>query len=601
MATQQQAAPHAGGMRLQGWALASVLIALMLTLLLSALDQTIVGTALPHIIAELNGLDRLSWVGTAYLLTSATLIPILGKLTDLFGRKSFLIASVLIFLGGSALCGTSQTMNQLIIFRGLQGVGAAGLMSITFTLVGDIFPPAERAKWQGVFSTVFGIASVIGPLIGGWLTDNSSWRWVFYVNLPIGVVALAALIIWLPTNISIRTSRYTGWAAIRRIDWTGAVLSGAATLCLLLGLSWGSVGPAYGGYNWNSQQVIGTLIASGVLYIAFFVNERFAREPILPLSFMRNRVFAADAVLALLLGMAFLSVVYYLPTFIQGVLGLAATNSGIIVTPMTFTMVFSSVVGGRLVARTGRYQWLVILGSVIFVGGTFLLTRMDANTPVVQVIEAMLVIGLGLGCIMPILTLAIQNAVPRTQLGIATSSVTYLRSLGSVLGIAVIGTVIDNQFTAQLNNRFPTPPTGMPTQATSALKDLNVLQGALTTTSGKEQFFSAALAHIPAGPFHDQTVAAVTQFLNQVLDAAKFALGASIVDGFKVAFVVAIAMLIGSFFLKDVPLRSFPQPAAAMGEVAPEPAPEAEIPQTAARAQVAENSEALGALPREGA
>jgi EmrB/QacA subfamily drug resistance transporter len=600
VATQQQAAPLASGGRLHGWALASVLIALMLTLLLSALDQTIVGTALPHIIAELNGLDRLSWVGTAYLLTSATLIPILGKLTDLFGRKSFLLASVLIFLGGSALCGTSQTMNQLIIYRGLQGVGAAGLMSITFTLVGDIFPPAERARWQGVFSSVFGIASVIGPLIGGWITDNTTWRWVFYVNLPIGVVALAALIIWLPTNISIRATRYRGWTAIRRIDWSGAVLSGAATLCLLLGLSWGSVGPAYGGYNWNSQQVIGVLIASAILYVAFFINERFVQEPILPLSFMRNRVFAADAVLALLLGMAFLSVVYYLPTFIQGVLGLAATNSGIIVTPMTLTLVFASVVGGRLVARFGRYQWLVILGCVIFVVGSFLLTRLDANTPVLQVIEAMLVLGLGLGCVMPMLTLSIQNAVPRTQLGIATSSVTYLRSLGSVFGLAVVGTVINNEFTSQLNSRFPTPPTGMPAQAITALKDLNVLEGALTTSSGKQQLFNAALAHVPAGPFHDQAVAAITQFLNQVLDAARVALGASIVDGFKVAFIVALVMLAASLFLRDVPLQTYQQPGGGLGEVAPEPALEAEIPQTA-QVRASETADAHGAFPLEGA
>jgi EmrB/QacA subfamily drug resistance transporter len=600
VATQQQAASQASGGRLHGWALASVLIALMLTLLLSALDQTIVGTALPHIIAELNGLDRLSWVGTSYLLTSATLIPVLGKLTDLFGRKSFLIASVVIFLSGSALCGTSQTMNQLIIYRGLQGVGAAGLMSITFTLVGDIFPPAERARWQGVFSSVFGIASVIGPLIGGWITDNTTWRWVFYVNLPIGVVALAALIIWLPTNISIRATRYRGWTAIRRIDWSGAVLSGAATLCLLLGLSWGSVGPAYGGYNWNSQQVIGVLIASAILYVAFFINERFVQEPILPLSFMRNRVFAADAVLALLLGMAFLSVVYYLPTFIQGVLGLAATNSGIIVTPMTLTLVFASVVGGRLVARFGRYQWLVILGCVIFAVGSFLLTRLDANTPVSQVIEAMLVLGLGLGCVMPMLTLSIQNAVPRTQLGIATSSVTYLRSLGSVFGLAVVGTVINNEFTSQLNSRFPSPPTGMPAQAITALKDLNVLEGALTTSTGKQQLFNAALAHVPAGPFHDQAVAAVTQFLNQVLDAARVALGASIVDGFKVAFIVALVMLAASFFLRDVPLQTYQQPGGGLGEIAPEPALEAEILQTA-QVQASETPDAQGVFPLEGA
>src|SRR2546423_5463259 len=297
--------PQDGGRRIHGLALGSVLAALMLTLLLEALDQTIVGTALPKIIGELQGFDRYTWVVTAYLLASTTMIPIVGKLSDQFGRKWFFVVGVVIFLTGSALSGASQTMDQLISFRAIQGLGAGTGIALVFTVVGDIFPPAERARWQGVFSAVYGFSSVVGPTVGGWLTDHgpllgnlvtdaTRWRWVFYINLPIGIVALAALLIYLPSNISVRSSRYTGWAAVRRIDFLGALLASSATICLLLGLTWGGDQT----YAWTSLQVMGTLGASGLLYVAFFIAERFASEPILPLDLFGNQVFAADALLA---------------------------------------------------------------------------------------------------------------------------------------------------------------------------------------------------------------------------------------------------------------------------------------------------------------
>lgn len=575
--------------KLRGWALGSVILALMLTLLLSALDQTIVGTALPKIIGELNGLDRIAWVGTAYLLTSATLIPILGKLSDQFGRKWILVGSVVVFLAGSALCGASQTMNQLIAFRAFQGLGAAGLMGMVFTLVGDIFPPRERAKWQGVFGIVFGISSVVGPLVGGWLTDNgpilgtfittaSRWRWVFYVNLPVGVLALLALVIWLPSNISARSTKYSGWQAVRRVDFLGTILAAAATVCLLLGLTWGSMGVANNGYAWDSQQIVGILAASVVLYVAFAINEVFAREPIIPLTLFKSRIIAVDAILSLLLGMAFLSVVYYLPTFVQGPLRQAATNSGIVIIPLTFTLIFASIVGGRLISKFGRYQWLTIVGAAILLGGTFLLSSITADTPVLNVTGIMLVLGLGIGCLMPTLTLVVQNAVDRSQLGVATSAVTYLRSLGSTLGIAIIGTVINSNFATELNNRFPALPANMPPQAVNVLKNQNVLESALTTTTGHDKLFhtftqnavnsaisqATATGQIPAsGPAHDQAIAAITHqatvgttnLLNQVLEAGRQALATSIVDGFKVGLIVCTLVLIATFFLKDMPLK----------------------------------------------
>ncbi|HEX8032440.1 MAG TPA: MFS transporter, partial [Ktedonobacterales bacterium] len=306
---QQTLAAQAIGeerVRLRGFALAGVLASLMMTLLLAALDQSIVSTALPHIITDLHGgYDQISWVVTAYLLTSTTVIPIISKLSDQFGRKWFLVAGVVVFLAGSALCGTAHDMNQLILYRGLQGFGGGAIMSQVFTLIGDIFTPVERARWQGLFTGVFVLASVVGPTLGGWITDNTTWRWIFYINLPIGIVALILLVFQLPTHISLRSSAYRGWAAIRRIDFLGALTAAGATVCLLLGLTWGGQM-----YPWDSVQVISTLTAAGVLFIVFFIVERFvAIEPILPLDLFRNQVFAAGSALALMVGMTLFAVV----------------------------------------------------------------------------------------------------------------------------------------------------------------------------------------------------------------------------------------------------------------------------------------------------
>src|SRR5215469_4488794 len=396
-------APPSGGRRLHGIALISVLVALMLTLLLEALDQTVVGTALPKIIGDLNGFSLYTWVATAYLLASATVVPIVSKLSDQFGRKGFFLVGVVLFLLGSALSGAAQTIQQLIAFRALQGLGAGVGISLVFTVVGDIFPPAQRARWQGIFGAVYGLSSVFGPTLGGFLTDHgpvvgtfitsiSRWRWVFYVNIPIGVIALVALIVYLPANISVRTSTLHGWAAIRRIDFPGAALASAATICLLLGLTWGGQT-----YPWNSAQVIGVLVGSGVLFVFFFVVERFAVEPVLPLSLFKNQVFASAALLSLGVGAVILALAYYLPLFLQGVLGESATNSGELITPMTVSIVVGSVLSGLLIARTGRYQWLAVSGAVIMGSGIFLLSRMDAQTVLGQATVFMMFAGLGLG------------------------------------------------------------------------------------------------------------------------------------------------------------------------------------------------------------
>ncbi|HLJ82341.1 MAG TPA: MDR family MFS transporter, partial [Ktedonobacterales bacterium] len=430
---QASATQVTGGVRLRGWDLAGVLIALMLTMLLAALDQTIVSTALPRIIQDLNGFDRYTWVVTAYLLAETTVIPIVGKLSDQFGRKWFLVAGVVIFLIGSMLSGISQTMNQLIIFRGLQGVGAGFLFALIFTLIGDIFTPAERARWQGLFSGVFALASVIGPTLGGWITDNTTWRWVFYVNIPLGVVALFLLIYRLPANISVRSTRFTGMAAVRRIDFAGAITASTATVCLLLGLTWGGQT-----FPWASAPVIGMLVGAVVLFVAFYFIERRASEAILPLDLFRNQIFTTGAILSLLVGVALFAIVIYLPLFIQGVLGQSATNSGVVITPLTLTLAIGAALVGQVIYKIGRYQFLSVIGAIILTFGVYLMAQMNASTGLGEVTRNMIVVGVGLGMLQPVLTLAVQNAIPRTRLGVGTSAVTYLRTMGQTLGTALI-------------------------------------------------------------------------------------------------------------------------------------------------------------------
>src|ERR1700694_758331 len=389
--TSTTAETHRDERALHGFALISVITALMLTLLLEAPDQTIVGTAMPRIIEALHGLDRYSWVVTAYILASMTMIPVVGKLSDQFGRKWFLLCGTLLFLLGSILAGASQSMNQLILFRGLQGLGAGIGMALVATVTGDLFAPDERAKWMSLFGIVYGVSNLVGPTLGGWLaehgpllgslvTDSTRWRWVFYVNLPLGILALVALLVYLPSNISIRNTRYTGWAAVRRIDFVGALLVAAATICLLLGLTWGGNQT----YDWGSVQVIGVLAASGVLYVVFFIAERFAAEPVLPLSLFRNRVFAAASVLSLLQLMVLVGLIIYLPLFLQGVLGESATYAGAIITPLTISSVIGASVAGVLVATSQHYQLVSIIGGIIATVGVFLLTQMTISTHLLQ-------------------------------------------------------------------------------------------------------------------------------------------------------------------------------------------------------------------------
>ncbi|HEX8998225.1 MAG TPA: MDR family MFS transporter [Ktedonobacterales bacterium] len=576
--------PQGGGQRaLRGAALVAVLVALMLTLLLEALDQTVVGTALPKIIGELNGFSLYTWVATAYLLASTTVIPIVGKLSDQFGRKWFFIVGVVVFLAGSALCGAAQTIQQLIAFRALQGLGAGIGISLVFTVVGDIFPPAERARWQGIFGGVYGLSSVFGPTLGGWLSDHgplvggfitdvSRWRWVFYVNLPIGLIALVALLIYLPTNLSVRSSTLRGWAAFRRIDFLGAALASGATILLLLGLTWGGVT-----YPWNSWQVISALAGAGVLLIAFILVERFAAEPVLPLGLFKNQVFASASVLALLTGAVLLALVYNLPLFLQGALGESATNSGEVITPLTVSLVIGATLSGFLVARTGRYQWIAIIGAVLLCVGVFLLARMDEATTLTQAGVYMVVAGVGIGVFFSILTLAVQNAIARTQMGVGTAAVRYMQQAGNTLGVAVIGTVVNNTIANDIAGRLPAGAQRLTPAGIAAATNPQALVSAdyrhMLVTNAQGFASRAAVAQAeaagkipPSGPARDAAVAAITrqvdaqtaQLLAQIFDALRHSLVVGIEHGFMATLLIGGLVLVAAFFLKDVPLaKSF--------------------------------------------
>jgi EmrB/QacA subfamily drug resistance transporter len=416
--------------------LVGTLTGLLLAALLAAIDQTIVGTAEPRIIAQLSGFDRYPWIATAYLLTSTVSVPIFASLSDIHGRKPFFLLGAMLFVATSALCGAAGTltflpldgMGQLILFRGLQGVGAGMVMGLLFTIVGDIFSPAERGRYQGLFAAVWGLASIFGPTLGGWLTDNWSWRACFWVNLPVGAVAVAAIYFEFP-HMKPRGST-------KRLDWTGFATLIGTVVPLLLALTWATQ------YGWTSTRVESLLVLSVLMLGAFLYTETQASEPVIPLVLFRNPVIAICSVCAFVLGMGMFGVIIYLPLFMQGVLGVSATQSGNLLTPLMMGAVIGSITGGQTVSRTGRYKGVALVGSILVAAGMILFARMGIDTPRVYVAYGMVIAGLGMGLLQPVYTLAVQNVAPRRQMGAATSSTIFFRSIGSTVGVAAFGSIM---------------------------------------------------------------------------------------------------------------------------------------------------------------
>jgi EmrB/QacA subfamily drug resistance transporter len=427
--------------------------ALFLVLLLAALDQTIVSTALPTIVGELGGLTHLSWVVTSYLLSSTVVTPLYGKFGDLYGRKIVLQVAIVVFLLGSALCGLAQNMLQLILFRGLQGIGGGGLIVITMAVIGDLIPPRERGRYQGLFGAVFGLATIIGPLLGGFFVDHLTWRWIFYINLPTGAVALAVLAAALPARPSGR--RHT-------IDYLGAALLSFALTAIILVTSLGG-----NTFPWDSVFVVGITAAAILSVFAFVAVEARSREPILSLSLFRNRTFAITSAVGLIVGLSLFGSVTYLPIYLQLVKGESPTASGLQLMPMMLGMLVTSVVSGRLISRFDRYRPFPIAGTILMTVGLLLMSRISIDMSVWQTSADALVLGLGMGMIMQVLILAVQNSVDYEHLGVATSGATLFRAMGGALGVAVFGAIFAHELQAQLSAMLP-PGTEFPSAASPA-------------------------------------------------------------------------------------------------------------------------------------
>lgn len=482
----------------------TVMSGLMIAMLLAMLDNTIVGTAMPTIVGDLGGLDHLSWVVTAYALATAVSTPVWAKLGDLYGRKGVFMTSIVIFLVGSALAGLSENMTELIAFRGLQGIGAGGLMVGAVAIIGDLVPPRERGRYQGLMAAVMPLAFIGGPLLGGFLTDNLSWHWAFYINLPLGVVAL--VVVWFTMKLPRRHSD-------AKVDWLGAGLLAVAISALTLLTSWGG-----SSYAWGSWQIIGLAVLTVVALLLFVRVEKRVAEPILSLDLFRRQNFTAATVLTFLTGLAMFGAVTYLPQFQQWVQGASATDSGLLLLPLLGGMLVTSLVGGQLVSRTGRYRWMLVVGSLLVVAGLALLSTMGVGTSHLTSSLFMVVLGVGMGFLMQTTNLVMQNSVEQRDLGAASGASTLFRTIGGSLGVSLLGVIYTNSLTSHL-----------------------------TTQLGAEQ--AGALAGGKLTP------ATLGNLSATVADAYRAAVASGVTTAFLLAGGVALLAVVAALLIREVPLR----------------------------------------------
>jgi EmrB/QacA subfamily drug resistance transporter len=528
-----------------------VTLGVMMSLLLAALDQTIVGTAMPHIVTELNGLDRYAWVITAYLVSSTLMVPISGKLGDLFGRKPFLITGMAGFVAASALCGLAgefgaigplDGMTQLVLFRTIQGLFGGTLFATVFAVIADLYPPAQRARLQGLFGGVWGLASVFGPTAGGYITDNFTWRWVFYINLPLGIAAILVVLFGMPF---VRSR-----ASWRDIDFAGAAALAASLIPLLIGLSITT------DHAWTSPEVLGLLGLALVMAVVFFLVEQRTDHPIVPFSLFRIQTFTVSVLIRLVVTFGMFGAIAFIPLVFQGVLGIPATNSGLFITPMMFGLIFASIVTGQLMVRIARYRYIGTVGIAVMALGMWLLAQVTISTPEIEVVRDLVIVGLGLGTTLPLYLNAVQSAVPRNVMGVATSQIQFWQNIGGTIGTAVLGSLLARRLPEEISAKIA--GLNLPPQVAQLIPHGN---GA---ASAQQIFEPARIAQLKA-----TLPPAVQPVVDQVILAIREALATTLSEIFLVGAAVVLTGVVLSVFLEDVPLRGrerVPEAAPAFGD-----------------------------------
>ncbi|NOU81283.1 DHA2 family efflux MFS transporter permease subunit [Paenibacillus sp. LMG 31459] len=507
----------------------TIMIALMAAMFFAAINQTIVGTAMPRIIAILGGIEHYTWVITIYMLTSTIATVLVGKLSDIYGRKPFLLAGIVIFIIGAFLSGLSDNIYQMITYRGIQGVGGGILMSATVTAVGDLFAPRERAKWTGIMMAMFGFSSVIGPTLGGFMVDHMDWRWIFWIFLPLGIVAF--IMIWRMFPKGTRATSET-------IDYPGSIFLSLSIVALLLGFSWAGTK-----YAWSSPEILGLFAAAIAGAVILILIERKAKSPVLPLSLFKNSIVTISMIIGFLMNAGMMGAMIYLPFFVQGVEGVSPTNSGFINMPMSLMMIVLSTLAGRWISKSGKYKRYAMIGMPFMVAAMIMMAFMNS---IIMAVASMIVFGIGLGLAMPVFTLTVQNAVAPQMLGVATATTTLFRNLGGTIGIAVMGTVMNTTLTHKLESAV----------ASGKGPDLSKLDpeaaGQLTAFMNPQLL----LDQPKLKELHTTLPEQIRPLFNQLIEMLRGALS----DSLTVVFLSGTALLVIAavlvLFLKEIPLRS---------------------------------------------
>ncbi|MBI2857951.1 MAG: MFS transporter [Chloroflexi bacterium] len=520
-------------------------LSVSLAMFLSALDQTVVGTAMPRIIADLGGFAQYTWVTTAYLLTSTVVLPVIGRLSDMYGRKPFFMASLAVFLVGSLLSGLSQDMLQLILARGFQGLGAGGMMANTFAVIGELFPPANRAKLQGIMAGVMGLSSVIGPILGGFITDTLSWHWIFFVNLPLGFIVVVLFQLFYP-HLRPDTRKHA-------IDWSGVGALTIAVVSLLLALTWAGTQ-----YAWGSWPIVSLFILTALATAGFITVERRASEPIIPLPILNDRAVSVSLIATFFTGMGMFGSIIFVPLFFQGVLGSSATSSGSFLTPMMLGVVTGAFASGQAMTRFGgRYKVIGAIGIALLAAGTFQLSLMTPQSSLGRAVFNIVLVGFGLGVTFPVYMISVQNAIPFEHLGVGSSAVPFFRSIGGTFGLAILGSVMNNRFATESLARLP-----------GALREVLPPQ-VLASLTGNAQALLNPAAQTGLKAAFDRIGPQGTVLYQQTLLGLREALSAAMSQVFLISFGIVILAFIAHWFIKEIPLRKVNK----IGEGRPVPTP----------------------------